>query len=103
MHSLAFTFQTNLKRESTPFTLSFVPGIGKELALQLAKLNCRLILTSTNQTKLDEVKQACLERSKYGIQPEEILALACDIRVQDQCDAAFSRVVGRKTRLLSAF
>lgn len=70
-------------------------GIGKELALQLAKLNCRLALTSTNQTKLDEVRQLCLGRTK--IQPEEILALACDIRVQDQCNATFGRIVGRQT------
>lgn len=34
-------------------------GIGKELALQLSKLDCKLILSSRRRTALEEVKELC--------------------------------------------
>ena len=35
-------------------------GIGKHLATRLAKLGCRLVLTASDEERLQQVKQKCI-------------------------------------------
>lgn len=73
-------------------------GIGAELAYQLAKLNCKLILTSTTESKLETVKAECLKRSK-GLQPDDILTLAYDITEYQKNDVALKTIVEKFGRI----
>jgi len=68
-------------------------GIGEALAWQLAKRNCKLILTSTSKDKLEEVKNSCIERSKGNLTSEDILVEAYDITDYSKNDEAFKRIV----------
>ncbi|MBN2614927.1 MAG: SDR family oxidoreductase [Bacteroidales bacterium] len=54
-------------------------GIGKELALQLAKKGARLSLAARNKKKLEEVAQLCRQYTTY------VLAVPTDVAHQDQC------------------
>lgn len=69
-----------------------IPGIGEELALQLAELNNRLILTATSAEKLEEVKAACLKRSKT-LRQNDILVLPYDISNFDENADAFKKII----------
>ena len=69
-------------------------GIGEELAYQLAKRNCKLILTSRTQSKLEEMKQTCLKQST-GLTSDDILVLAYDISDFSKNDDAFKQIVNQ--------
>jgi len=70
-------------------------GIGEELAYQLAELNCKLILTSTTESKLQEVKENCLKRSKNNLKSDDILVLAYDISDFKRNDDAFKQIIDK--------
>lgn len=67
-------------------------GIGAELSYQLAALDCKLILTSTNESKLQQVKDECLKRSR-DLKPEHILVLAYDITQYEKNDEALKEII----------
>lgn len=69
-------------------------GIGEQLAYQLAKLNCRLILTSTTESKLQQVKENCLKAST-GLKPDDILVLAYDVSNYQENDVAFKKIIDK--------
>jgi len=48
-------------------------GIGEALAYQLAKQNCKLILSSRNETKLNEVKNNCENQENIKILPLDLV------------------------------
>lgn len=52
-------------------------GIGEELAFQLAKCGCRLILSARREDELKRVKRRCLEYS--DLQEEDIHVLVLDL------------------------
>ncbi|GAB6031585.1 hypothetical protein CHUAL_009350 [Chamberlinius hualienensis] len=52
-------------------------GIGRSLALELAKVPCKLILTSRREQELQQVKQQCLALGK--ITDDDILVLPLDL------------------------
>ena len=74
-------------------------GIGEELAYQLAELNCRLILTSTTESKLQEVKQNCLKRSKGNLKSDDVLVSAYDISDFKQNETAFKQIIDKFGKL----
>lgn len=68
-------------------------GIGEQLAYDLSKLGCKLIL-SGNLSTLDQVRSACLLRADGKLKPEDVLVLpACDIREMDQHESMVAAVV----------
>lgn len=62
--------------------------------MQLAKLNCRLILTSTTESKLEKVKENCL-RVSSGLKPDDILVLAYDVSKYEENDLAFKKIIDK--------
>ena len=74
-------------------------GIGEELAYQLSELNCKLILTSTSEGKLEKVKEECLKRSQNGLKEDDILVLAYDISDFKQSENAFQKILDRFGRI----
>lgn len=53
-------FRLDKLRNKTVWILGCSSGIGEQLAYQLARLHCKLILSATNEEKLIQVKQKCL-------------------------------------------
>ena len=59
----------------------------------MAKRQCKLILTSTTRSKLEEVKKNCLECSNGTLTSDDILVLAYDISDYSKNDDAFKQIV----------
>ena len=68
-------------------------GIGEEIAYQLAKLQCKLILTSTSAAKLEEVKAECIKRSQNTLKDDDILVLPYDLSNFEESDNAFKKII----------
>lgn len=81
-------------RNKTVWLVGSSTGIGESLAHQLAELNCRLILTSTSEDKLQKVKQECLKRSS-SLKPDDILVLAYDISDLKENEKAFKQIIDK--------
>ena len=81
-------------RNKTVWVIGSSTGIGEQLALQLAKLNCRLILTSTTESKLEKVKENCL-RASGSLKPDDILVLAYDVSKYEENDLAFKKIIDK--------
>lgn len=47
-------------------------GIGKSLAIELSKLNAKLILSARNESKLKEVKEACVNSGDVFVLPLDL-------------------------------
>ncbi len=62
-------------------------GIGKELAVQLASKNCKLIISARREDKLEELKQSL---TKYN---SEILTIKCDVSDKDQVARVYDRII----------
>jgi len=82
-------------KNKTVWIVGASSGIGEELAYQLAELNCRLILTSTTESKLQEVKEKCLKRSKNNLKSDDILVLAYDISNFKENDVQFKKIIDK--------
>lgn len=82
----------NRLKNKTVWILGGSSGIGEGLAYELAASNCRLVLTATNQSKLQEVKKRCLAKSK-DLKPDDILVLPYDISEFEQTELAFKRII----------
>lgn len=61
-------------------------GIGKQLAIDMAKLGARVIISSHDSARL---KQACSEINSMGY---EVTAMACDVTRQADIDGMVARV-----------
>ena len=79
-------------KKKTVWVVGASSGIGAELSYQLSQLNCRLVLTSTTESKLQQVKEECLKRSK-GLKPDDILVLPYDITDYEKNDAALKTII----------
>lgn len=82
----------NALKNKTVWIVGASSGIGEGLAYELARLNCRLILTATNESKLQDVKKRCLTESK-DLRPTDVLLLPYDISEFEQTEAAFRRII----------
>jgi NADP-dependent 3-hydroxy acid dehydrogenase YdfG len=56
----------------------FASGIGKELALKLAKEQMKIVIASTNQEKLDAAAKEIKEAGAI-----DVLPIVCDVSVRD--------------------
>jgi len=68
-------------------------GLGKAMALGLAKAGAKLIITSTTQTNLQETVEAIESEGA------EVMALGCDQSDYGQIDAVFAAIAERYGRL----
>lgn len=68
-------------------------GIGKELALQLARQHARLALVARNEAKLTDVAEICTNSGG------ECLSLPLDISLQQNCEQIITRTVDRFGRI----
>ncbi|XP_038612449.1 dehydrogenase/reductase SDR family member 7 [Tachyglossus aculeatus] len=66
-------------------------GIGEELAYQLARLGCPLVLSARRENELQRVKQKCLEIS--SLQEKDILVLPLDLADRSTHEAATKRIL----------
>jgi len=82
-------------KNKTIWVVGASTGIGEEIALQLAELNCRLILTSTSENKLNEVAKECIKRSKNNLKPDDVLVIAYDISDFKKNDSAFKQIIDK--------
>lgn len=89
----------NRLRHKTVWLVGSSTGIGEELAFQLAELQCKLILTSTTESKLEKVKEECLKRSRNGLQSDDILVLPYDISDFAKNDEAFEKIISKFGKL----
>lgn len=69
-------------------------GIGRELAVQLARLGARLVLAGRSRDKLDESARLCAEAS--GSTPAVV---AADVRQENDCGSIIDRAVDEYGRL----
>lgn len=67
-------------------------GIGKQLAITLAKHNVKLCLSARSADRLEEVKFECLKQSKR-LQPNDILVLKMDMLDIDSQKRHFDTVI----------
>lgn len=72
-------------------------GIGKELAIVLAKNGVKLVLSATNGQKLQEVKRLCL--SSGQLKDSDVLILCFDIRDTDRHQSLLTEVLSHFKRL----
>lgn len=68
-------------------------GIGKELALVLAKNGVRLCLSARRETELEKVKKDCLAASGNQLMPDDVLVLKMDMLETDKQQEHFERVL----------
>ncbi|CAG0892240.1 unnamed protein product [Darwinula stevensoni] len=54
-------------------------GIGRELAVSLAKVGAKLVLHSLKASNLDSVKELCLQNAKGSLKDEDILLIYGDV------------------------
>jgi len=69
-------------------------GIGESLALQLAKLDCKLILTSRSTDKLVELKKQCLSLSNK-LTEEDIYIADFDVTDKSMIETKFEEIKKR--------
>lgn len=67
-------------------------GIGKQLAIELAKHHVKLCISARSGDRLQAVKEECLKQSKL-LQPNDILVLKMDMLDIDQHQRYFDTVV----------
>ena len=89
----------NRLRNKTVWVVGSSTGIGEQLAYQLAELHCKLILTSTTESKLELVKEECLKRAKNALRPDDILVLPYEISDFPKNDEAFQTILNRFGKL----
>ena len=77
-------------RKKTVWILGSSQGIGEGLAYAFAQQQCRLVLTSTSESKLQEVKRRCLAK---GLKADDVLLLPYDVSDFEQTKVAFKRVL----------
>lgn len=53
-------------------------GIGEELAVQLAAVGCRLVLSATREKQLEDVKRRCLSVNTT-LKSHDVLCLKLDV------------------------
>ena len=87
-----FAQRKNRLKNKTVWIVGASSGIGEELAYQFAKLQAKLVLTSTTESKLEQVKAECLKRSK-NLRPDDILVLPYDITQYEKNDAALKQII----------
>lgn len=68
-------------------------GIGKHLALALAKNGVRLCISARREAELDLVKKECLTLSKNQLQPNDVLVLKMDMLDYNDHELLFRKVV----------
>lgn len=67
-------------------------GIGKQLAIELAKHNVKLCISARSLTRLNAVKEECLKQSKRLL-PNDILVLEMDMTHIDAHKKHFDAVI----------
>lgn len=67
-------------------------GIGKQLAIELAKNHVKLCISARNVDRLNAVKEECLKQSKR-LQPNDILVLKMDMTEIDAHKRNFDAVI----------
>lgn len=77
-------------RKKTVWILGSSTGIGEGLAYAFAQQQCRLVLTSTNDSKLQEVKKRCLAE---GLKNDDVLLLPYDVADFKQTRVAFECIL----------
>lgn len=73
-------------------------GIGEHLAYTLAKIDCKLVLTSRRENLLNEVKEKCL-RINANLKEDDVEVLPMDVSKTDLHKDAFDRVISKFGRL----
>ncbi len=68
-------------------------GIGKELALRIAKEKCKLILAARRVELIDEIKE---QIENYG---SELLAIKCDVTNKDDVKKTVSLIIEKYNRI----
>lgn len=68
-------------------------GIGKQLAVVLAKNGVRLCLSARREAELEKVKQECLAASGSQLSSDDVLVLKMDMLETDKHEANFERVL----------
>lgn len=68
-------------------------GIGRDLALVLARHGVRLCLSSRKQSDLFKVKQECVEASRGYLHPNDILVLPLDMLEIEKHGKCFDKVI----------
>lgn len=69
---------TNHLRGQVVWITGASSGIGEYMAYEFAKAGCRIVLSGTNQGRLDAVKMNCLQRNP-ALSPTDIMILSFDI------------------------
>lgn len=67
-------------------------GIGKHLAIELARNHVKLCISARNADRLQEVKEICLRQSKL-LRPDDILVLKMDMTDIEHHQRYFDKVV----------
>jgi len=81
-------------KNKTVWIVGASTGIGEQLAYGLSELNCRLILTSTTESKLKIVKENCLKKAS-SLKDDDIMVLPYDISNFEQNDIAFKQIIDK--------
>ena len=89
----------NRLRNKIVWVVGSSTGIGEQLAYQFAELHCKLVLTSTSASKLEQVKAECLRKAENGLRPDDILVLPYDISDFPKSDEAFRTIIDRFGKL----
>ena len=75
-------------------------GLGEAIALQLAQVGAKIIITGNEDTH-EKVKQKCLEASRGKLKDEDILAIPpFDIRDVGKHDAIVKQVLDHFKRVI---
>ncbi|PWK19739.1 SDR family oxidoreductase [Xanthomarina spongicola] len=67
-------------------------GIGKGLALELSKLDCKLILSSRNKEQLQKVQESCKNPENIKLLPFDLAHYANMVQVTDDALKLFERI-----------
>lgn len=68
-------------------------GIGKHLALALAKHGVRLCLAARREVELEQVKKECLSASNNQLNPDDVLVLKMDLLQFNNHQTYFNKVL----------
>lgn len=88
-----FTLETAALRGQVVWVTGASSGIGKQLALVLAKHGVRLCLAARRQVELEQVKQECLDVAKNQLKPEDVLVLPMDLLQFNNHQTYFNKVL----------